>query len=80
MRCFEILFDRTLACHVKCCSKTKGKENSEQIIVKQYDEDMKVRQHQLMELNEFYNKELDEYRILKEYFDKADADIAISVE
>ena len=48
--------------------------------IKQYDEDMKVRQHQLMEINEVYNKELDEYRILKEYFDKADADIARSVE
>jgi len=44
--------------------------------IKQYDEDMNARHQQLDELNETYNKELEEYRVLKEYFDKADADLA----
>jgi hypothetical protein len=35
---------------------------------------------QLDELNETYNKELEEYRVLKEYFDKADADLARAAE
>ena len=59
--------------------KTRA-ENTLAEKIYQYDEDMKARHQQLNELNEIYNKELEEYRVLKEYFDKADADLARAAE
>mmetsp|Transcript_21985 Transcript_21985/g.36827 ORF Transcript_21985/g.36827 Transcript_21985/m.36827 type:complete len:371 (+) Transcript_21985:73-1185(+) len=43
--------------------------------IAQYDEDMKSRHEQLDELNQAFTKESEEYAVLKEHFDKIDADI-----
>jgi hypothetical protein len=43
--------------------------------ITQYDEDMLSRQQTISKLEEHYKKELEEYVILKEYFDKIDADL-----
>ncbi len=43
--------------------------------IAQYDEDMDARQKTLDELNQAFTKEAAEYALLKEHFDKIDADI-----
>lgn len=43
--------------------------------IKQYDEDMLERQETIKRLNAAFNKEAQEYALLKEYFDKVDADL-----
>jgi hypothetical protein len=44
--------------------------------IAQYDEDMSSRQKVLDELQSSYNTEYEEYLLLKEHFDKIDADIS----
>mmetsp|Transcript_19595 Transcript_19595/g.20305 ORF Transcript_19595/g.20305 Transcript_19595/m.20305 type:complete len:373 (-) Transcript_19595:113-1231(-) len=43
--------------------------------ITQYDEDMLSRQETIQKLESLYTNELKEYQILKEYFDKIDADL-----
>ena len=45
-------------------------------MIENYDNDMKKKSEEYDELNEKYRKESEEYAILKEHFDKIDADIA----
>ncbi len=44
--------------------------------ITQYDDDMRSKQQELLELTDNFNKENQEYSALKEYFDKVDADLA----
>ena len=44
--------------------------------IKQYDEDMLERQETIKNLEEAFEKEAQEYGVLKEYFDKVDADLS----
>jgi hypothetical protein len=56
----------------------KEKSRSEVLLcgrINQYDEDMMSREDTIMKLEESYERELKEYVILKEYFDKIDADL-----
>jgi hypothetical protein len=43
--------------------------------IKQYDEDMLERQENIKNLEDAFEKEAQEYAVLKEYFDKVDADL-----
>mmetsp|Transcript_37471 Transcript_37471/g.38157 ORF Transcript_37471/g.38157 Transcript_37471/m.38157 type:complete len:376 (+) Transcript_37471:136-1263(+) len=56
--------------------KDKGRvENAESTKIMQYDEDMNARRQQLEDLQSTFDVETSEYAILKEYFDKVDADL-----
>lgn len=50
-------------------------ENTLNAKIAQYDEDMESRSKSLQELNDDYIKESNEYNLLKEHFDRIDADI-----
>lgn len=56
--------------------KEKGRtESALNAKIAQYDEDMGLRLKEFESLEELYTKESEEYRLLKEYFDKIDADL-----
>lgn len=58
----------------------KDKNKSEAALntkIDEYNHEMTIRREQLSELEGNYDRELKEYNILKEYFDKVDADIAL---
>ena len=48
--------------------------------IAQYDEYMSVHQKELEELTALFNQESSDYAVLKEYFDRVDADIQRSAE
>ena len=56
--------------------KDKGKmENSQSVKISQYDEAMEAKREELESLQKSFDLETREYNILKEYFDKVDADL-----
>jgi len=57
----------------------KEKTRSEHLLsskIASYDEDMETRRTTLNEITQNFENESEEYRVLKEYFDKIDADLA----
>lgn len=61
----------------------KDKSRSEHALnakIAQYDEDMSSRKSVYDSLNKKYEEEMAEYKVLKEYFDKIDADFALAKE
>lgn len=55
-------------------------ENSLNAKIAQYDDDMKLKSQSLEELSTTFDKEASEYALLKEHFDKIDADISRDTE